>query len=149
MKMNFRLMLMIVVSSVVFSNPAKADDDRPISVDKMPLQAQEFINKYFPGKTIAVAKQEGRLVEKNYDVIFIDGNKLEFDRNGVWTNVDCEYSSVPEGIVPAPVAGYVEKKFPGVKIRQIEKENRFFEVELENGVDLKFNKNFELVDMDL
>lgn len=148
MKTNFRTLLIIVVSLVVFSHPAKADDDRPISVEKMPLEAQEFIKKYFPGKTVAVAKQEGRLVEKNYDVIFIDGNKVEFDRNGVWTNVDCEYSSVPEGIVPAPIAGYVETHFPGVKIRQIEKDRKRYEVELANGVDLKFNSAYKLLDAD-
>lgn len=143
-----RTLVLIVLSLVVFSHPAKADDDRPISVDKMPLEAQEFIKKFFPGKKVAVAKQEGRFVEKNFDVIFIDGNKVEFDRNGEWTNVDCEYSSVPEGIVPAPIAGYVQEHFPGVKIRQIEKENRKFEVELENGVNLDFSRSFKLLDID-
>ena len=149
MKMDIRTLLLIVVSSVVLSNPAKADDDRPISVDKMPLVAQEFIKKHFPGKTVALAKQEGRLLEKNYDVIFIDGNKVEFNRSGEWTNVDCEYSSVPESIVPAPIAGYIRKNFPGVAVKQIEKDKRRYEVELANGVDLTFNMSGELVDVDL
>ena len=89
------------------------------------------------------------MADKSYDVIFIDGNKVEFDRNGVWTNVDCKYTEVPEGIVPGEIAGYVKEHFKDVKIVQIEKEDRRYEVELSNGVDLKFNNSFKLLDVDL
>ena len=39
--------------------------------------------------------------------------------------------------------------FKDVKIVQIEKEDRRYEVELSNGVDLKFNNSFKLLDVDL
>lgn len=148
MKKSIKLLLMTIISLVVLSNPAKADDERPIKFEKMPLAAQEFIKKYFPGKEIALTRQEGRLIEKNYDVIFTDGNKVEFSRSGEWTNVDCKSGQVPDGIVPAPIAGYVAKNFPGVKVRQIEKDNRRYEVELDNGVDLKFDNSYNLLDVD-
>ena len=148
MRKSIKAILLIVVSLVVFSLPAKADDERPIKFEKMPLAAQEFIKKYFPGKEIAVTTQEGRLIEKNYDVIFTDGNKVEFNRSGEWTNVDCKGGTLPDSIVPAPIAGYVAKNFPGVKVRQIEKDNRRYEVELSNGVDLKFDNSYNLLDVD-
>lgn len=142
-------LLIAVLSLVIFNIPAMADDDRPVSLDKMPKKAQEFIAKYFPGANIAIAKQERGVADKSYDVIFIDGNKVEFDRNGIWTNVDCKYTEVPEGIVPGKIAGYVKENFKDVKIVQIEKEDRRYEVELSNGVDLKFNNSFKLLDVDL
>lgn len=139
--------LIIVLSLVVFSSPVMADDDKPISVAQMPKQAQEFIAEFFPGIQISVAKQEGRL-DKNYDVIFCNGDKVEFDRNGVWTNVDCKYTFVPEGIIPAPIAGYIKKHFPETKITQIEKDDRRYDVELSNNVDLTFNKSYKLLEVD-
>lgn len=39
--------------------------------------------------------------------------------------------------------------FKDVKIVQIEKEDRRYEVELSNGVDLTFNNSFKLLDVDL
>ena len=144
-----RTLLIIVFSLFVFSFPALADDDRPINVNQLPAQAQEFINRFFSDSAVALAKQEGRFIGKNYDVIFCNGDKVEFDKSGEWTNVHCKYSSVPDGIVPAPIAGYVEKNFSGVKIVQIEIDERVFEVELSNGVDLKFSKSYKLLDIDL
>lgn len=144
-----RKWLIIVLSLVVFTSPALADDDRPINVNQLPAQAQEFISRFFPHSSVAVAKQEGWFMGKNYDVIFCNGDKVEFDKSGVWTNVDCKYSAVPDGIVPEPIAGYVEKHFSGVKITQIEIDERIFEVELSNGVDLKFNKAYKILDVDL
>lgn len=138
----------LVLSLVIFSIPAMADGDRPISVEKMPQNAQTFIKKYFSGTSVAIAKQEGGIVDKSYDVVFKNGDKVEFDRHGGWTNVDCKYTSVPEGIVPGKIAGYVKEHFPGEKVVQIEKEDRRYEVELSNGVELKFNYSFQLLDVD-
>lgn len=140
--------LIIVVCLVVFSVPVKADDGRAISVSKMPQTAQEFITKYFSGMEVAVAKQEGAFWERSYDVIFCNGNKLEFDGMGKWTSVDCKYTRVPDEIVPAPIAGYIKGKFPGTRIIKIEKDNRRIDVELDNGTDLEFNSAFELVELD-
>lgn len=138
----------LVLSLVIFSIPAMADGDRPISVDKMPQKAQAFITKYFSGTSVAIAKQEGGIMDKSYDVVFKNGDKVEFDRQGGWTNVDCKYTSVPDGIVPEKIAAYIKGNFSGEKVIQIEKEDRRYEVELSNGVELKFNYSFELLDVD-
>lgn len=134
---------------LAFAVPAMADDDKPVKVGEMPAAARQFMAEHFPGQSVAVAKQEGSFLEKNFDVIFTNGNKLEFDRKGVWISVDCRYGSVPQEIIPAPVAEYVKIHFPDVKVKKIEKENRRYEVELSNDVELKFNNSFELVDVDL
>ena len=149
MIMVMKKMIFGILSLLFLASPAMADDDKPIKVKEMPVAAQEFIAEHFPGQSIAVAKQEGSFIEKNYDIIFTNGNKLEFDRKGIWTNVDCRYGSVPQEIIPAPIAEYVKNHFPDGKVKKIEKENRHYEVELSNDVELKFNNSYELVDVDL
>ena len=79
---------------------AKADDDRAITVDQLPQKAQEFIPKYFPKNEISLAKMEKDFWEKKYEVVFVNGEKAEFLKDGSWEKVDCKYSTVPPGIEP-------------------------------------------------
>lgn len=137
-----------LISLLVINIPAMADDDKPIDVSTMPAKAQQFISKYFPGHKVAVAKQEGVLLLKSYDVIFINGDKLEFDRSGNWTNVECKYTLVPDGITPAPIDKFIKESYPQAKIKAIEKDDRHYDVELDNKIDLKFNSSFKLIKID-
>ena len=66
----------------------------------MPQKAQQFIKQHFAGSNIAMAKVESDFLQKSYDVIFTDGNKVEFDKKGNWTEVNCKFSVVPQGIIP-------------------------------------------------
>lgn len=66
----------------------------------------------------------------------------------MWTNLDCKYGKVPAAVIPQKIAYYITSKYPGVEVLQIEKEDRRYEVELSNRVDLTFNSSMELTDID-
>ena len=83
-----------------------ADDDKPIQVNQLPQPAQTFIKQYFSAAKVAMAKMETDLFDKSYDVIFTNGDKLEFDKRGAWTEVNCKYSSVPGNVIPAQIQKY-------------------------------------------
>ena len=68
-----------------------ASNDKPIQVTEMPKAAQAFIKSHFADQSVAVAKLENDFMYKNYDVIFTNGDKVEFDKKGNWTNVDCRF----------------------------------------------------------
>jgi len=127
---------------------AWADNDKPIKVEQMPQRAQQFIKKHFSGSSIALAKMESDFLSKSYDVIFTNGNKAEFDKKGEWKEIDCKYSQVPSAIIPAAIQNYVKKQYPNTKILKIEKDNRSYEVKLSNGWEVKFDKNFNVIDID-
>ena len=50
--------------------------------------------------------------------------------------------------MPQPIRAYVEKHFPGRRIACLERDRRDYEIELDNGFELKFNLDFRLVDFD-
>lgn len=127
---------------------ALADNDKPITLNQLPQVSQQFINKHFAGKDVAIAKLESEIFDKSYDVIFTNGDKLEFDRKGQWKDIDCKYSSVPASAIPAKIAEYVGKNHKGVKVLKIEREGNRYDVDLANGWDLTFDKNFNVVDID-
>ena len=93
-----------------------ADDDKPIQVNQLPQPAQTFIKQYFPTAKVAMAKMETDLFDKSYDVIFTNGDKLEFDKRGAWTEVNCKYSSVPGNVMPAQIQKYVSTNYPDAKV---------------------------------
>ena len=130
-----------------FSTPA-CRNSRASSMEDTPKKAQSFVQKHFADQSVAVAKMETDFLSKSYDVIFTNGDKIELDKKGDWTNIDCEYSEVPVDIIPAPIRNYVNKTYPGTTIKQIEKNRRGYDVELSNGWELKFNRSFQIVDMD-
>lgn len=127
---------------------ACADVDRPIEVDKLPEAAQKFLKQYFPNAGVSLAKEEIELVYKEYEVVLTDGTHIEFRSNGDWKDVDCKYGEVPAGVVPKQIADYVSKNYPNVKITQIDRDRKSYEVSLSNRLELTFDMRFRLVDID-
>ena len=126
-----------------------AGNDKPIEVNEMPKAAQTFIKAHFANQSVAMAKVENEFMSKSYDVIFTNGDKVEFDKKGNWTNVDCEHTQVPVAIIPQAIQAYVTKNYPQAKVVKIEKNDRKgYDIELSNGFDFEFDKNFRVVEID-
>lgn len=139
-----------LLASIMLAIPisASTDDDRPIKVTEMPAAAREFISTYFPSETVALAKEEREFHGPNYEVVFTSGTKLEFGRDGSWTKISCRYSTVPEGIVAAELARKAKELYPDSQIIGIEKERRSTEIKLDNRMELTFDRNGNLIDID-
>lgn len=148
MKRIIQTALVALVCLVTFQVSAVADNDKPVSMTQLPTTAQQLIKKHFSKKKVALAKQETGLFEKSYDVVFNNGEKVEFDRRGNWTEIDCKMSSVPASLIPAKIAQYVKSTYPGTKILKIEKDDNRYEIKLSNRLEITFNKNFQVVDID-
>lgn len=126
-----------------------ADNDKIIPVEQLPQQAQQFIKKYFPKSEVTYAKTENDLVEKSFEVVFSNGDKVEFSKNGEWKEVECKNSSVPLAIVPLSIKDYVDRNYTNAKILKIEKDSKGYEIKIsDNGIELKFDKKFNLVGID-
>ncbi len=145
MKKLFLLTLAIFALSIV---TVKADNDRVITKDKLPASSQTFISNYFANLKISYVKEERDLFDKNFEVVFTDGTKLEFLRNGNWKEVDCRYTEVPADIVPKQIKEYIKQHYEGEKILQIDRDRNDYEVRLSNRLELTFDKNFNIIDID-
>lgn len=126
-------------------------DKYTINRDNLPTQAQEMLTKHFPKAKVAMIKVDRHLLKKtDYDVKLVNGTKIEFNNAGRWTSVDCKTRAVPDALVPKSIRNYVKKNFDGVKITQIERKLKGFEVELEDGIELTFDTlgNFKKMEME-
>ena len=129
--------LAVMASSV----PAFAGKDRIIT-------AQQFVQTHFKAVEVSYAKVDEELFDKDYKVVFVNGSKVEFAKDGAWKEVDCKYGEVPAAIVPQQIRDYVAKNFAGRKIVSIDRDKRDWEVKLDNGLDLKFDLQFRLIEID-
>ena len=127
---------------------AQADNDRPIRIDQLPAAAQQFIREYFPTQKTAYAKSERDFLDTTYEVVFVNSSKIEFTKGGEWKEVDCKYSTVPAAIVPQQIAAYMKANFPDTEVVRIERDKREYEVKLTNPLELTFDRNFALIDID-
>ena len=143
-----KLMILSAILMVFGITTACADNDKPIAVTQLPQKAQQFIKTHFSKEKVAFAKLERDFLETTYEVVFTNSTKLEFQKDGNWKEVDCKYSTVPTGIVPAQIAQYVMQNYPDTKIVKIDRDKRDYEVKLTNGLELTFDLKFNLIDID-
>lgn len=141
-------MITLTCCLLAFFSWAKADNDLPVTVNELPQKAQEFIKQYFPKQEVSFAKVEKDFWEKKYEIVFVSGEKIEFDKNGSWEEVKCKFSVVPNGIVPEKIREQLSKRFPDAKVLKIERDSKGYEVELDNKLEVKYNNSFQLTDID-
>ena len=128
--------------------PANADNNKPIKVTELPAKAQMVLSQHFKNQKVAFASIESGIIDKNYDVVMQNGTKLEFDKKGNVTEIDCKQGAVPEKLIPQAIYTYLQENHSGQTVRKIEFNKNEYEVELSNGLDITFNKHFQVIDID-
>lgn len=107
-----------------------------------------FVEQYFPKSTVQMVIPD----EDDIDVVLSDYTKIEFRLNHEWKQVDCEhgtiYTSVPTELVPEQITAYVNANFQGAIIKKLEKKFMGWEIELNNGLEVKFNGSFKVMEID-
>lgn len=132
--------LFFLMALLCLGGAAKADS-YTIDRDKLPVKAREMIEEYFPKAKIGMIKVDKHLLKKtDYDVKLVNGTKIEFNNAGKWTSVDCKNRQVPDGLVMRSIRNYVKKNCNGAFITKIENKLSGYEIELSDGVEMKFNK---------
>lgn len=127
---------------------ACADHEQIIAFEQLPVNAQEIIKTHFAAETVSYVILDNEVFGKDYEVRMASGTKVKFDKKGSLKKVDCGLAQVPAELIPEPVKLYVEKMFPNAFITEWGEDDRLWKAELNNGLDLKFNKKYEYVGVD-
>ena len=123
--------------------------DRPVAPAQLPGAITAFIQQNFPNQAITFAQKDLEITGWQYDVVLADGTQIEFDTDQMWDKIQCPMTNpVPAVLIPAPIMSYLQGIFPGVMIQKIDKDSFGYEVELANGLELKFNQAGALMEMD-
>ena len=139
---------LLLVGIMFMSTAAFASRDVAIAIEQLPKAAQQFIQAHFANMQVSYAKKETDFFDKSYEVMFVNGCKVEFNSKGEWTDVDCKYAEVPTGVIPPRIQAYLTKNYPNVKVVDIEKDKRDYELKLSNRIELKFDRRENLIGYD-
>lgn len=142
----FLLSLVAILGVALF---AQAKDTYSHDASVLPKAAQATIANNFKAgvSVVKIDKDFGRV--SDYEVVLTNGTEITFDRGGNWDNVEVNNSqSVPAAFVPKAIRDYVNANQKGARIVGIDKERHGYDVELSNGLELKFDKagNFQRYD---
>ena len=126
-----------------------ACSDKPVIPEQLPVPVKSFIQQTYPGQTITFAQKDLELTGWKYEVFLADGSHVEFDTDDTWDKVESPMTQpVPAQLIPAPIATHLQANFPGAFVTKIDKERNGYELELANGMELKYNKQGVLREMD-
>lgn len=141
----------LVTAALLFAGitVSRADNDRPITLEQLPAAAQTFLKTHFADLTLAYAVEDPKFVGSEYEVTYTDRTEVDFRSNGEWSSVERRYAAVPASVVPAQISAYVAKSsFSNQYIKKVERDAYTWEIELSNGIEIKFDKEFRVIDID-
>ena len=114
---------------------------------------ESFVKTYFPDVEILSSIKDGL----DYDVTLSDYTKIEFDGNLLggkleWDEIDCKnstvYKTVPSTLIPSEISTHVAKYHSDYTIVKISKDRRGWEIELSNGIEIEFDRKFNVIEID-
>ena len=123
-------------------------DGRPITFEQLPANAQTIVTQYFVRENILFMTVDTELFGTEYEVRFNDGKELDFDSKGNLIKVDCKYEQVPDALIPAEVLQQVQASYPNTFIKEWKRDDGQWKAELSNGLELIFNRRYQLVGID-
>ncbi|WP_257658697.1 PepSY-like domain-containing protein [Parapedobacter lycopersici] len=108
----------------------------------LPDSASAFIRQYFaPAEVQRVTNKKAPTATGTfYEVTLMNGTGIDFGKAGNWIEAKAdEPNRLPTGFFPQAIQTYLESNFAGVGVESIDKENKGYELELTNDVNLYFD----------
>ena len=123
--------------------------EKPTSVDKLPQAAQEFLSAHFKGSHGGICRRGAEIHgQKSTRWSTPTVRRSNSAATGSGESVGRKYSPVPASIVRSLSKPSFPEATIGQFIRQIDRNAYTWEVELSNGLEIKFDNQFNVIDID-
>lgn len=123
-------------------------DDRPVPFDQLPELAKTFVKTNFATAKVLYSSIDDDIVAPDYEVILDNGFEIQFKNDGRLESIDANMGNIPEVIIPAQIKTYVKTNYPNVTYKEYEIGARSYEVKISNGLELTFNSDFKVIEID-
>lgn len=137
---------LLAIASIGFascSNETTATD-----MAQLPEPIQNTVNNNFSSNVISVTTETNTFGNDEYEIFLADGTKIKFEGEA-WDEIEVPLGmSVPREFVLEPIQVYVNQNMPEQTIVKIDRDSKGYEVDLSNGVELKFDTNGTFIKVD-
>lgn len=134
----------IVLASVTI---AKADD-KPVTFEQLPKAAQTFINTNFPKDKVSFATVDDDIIAPDYEVALVSGVMMQFRNDGSLESIKSRTGNIPAGIIPQQIINGVKGYYPDAMILEYDIDRLSYEVKLSNRMEIKFDRKFNIIEID-
>ena len=132
MKMNFIYRWAAILLASVLVYVSCKDEEKEISVSKLPQVSQQFLTTYFGNVTVSRIDKSSD--EPRYRVHLNNGFEVRFFASGEWQEVDGNGSVIPYTmqleLLPLKLINYVGENFPAAEIVEMSRHGAGYEIEL-------------------
>lgn len=125
------------------ANPVKSSE----FYQEMPATIKSFLGKYYPKATVVKYEAKSTVVGKKYEVKLNNGAEIDFDKNGNWEEIS-DKQGISFALIPAKIKAYLNQNYKGIKVEKIDKERNKIKIDLQNDIDLEFDKNGKFLRID-
>jgi hypothetical protein len=140
-------MKQIIIIAILTLAFASCEKETVLDDMNIPEEISNYVNTHFPdNKIIQVVKDVDEL-ELSYDVILEDSFSMEFNRKKQIISVK-GISKLPDTVIPEILLSHAKNNYPEQIIIEWSLDDRKQEIKLNNGIELKFNKEGEFIRID-
>lgn len=116
----------------IFLNIMPACQEREkIALKDLPVAAQSFIDSYFSLDSITSITADTQ--DRTYEVTFLNHEKISFNRQGLWQEIDVKRNPFPIAlfdILPAGIFSYLIATYPTEAVTTLRRASDGYEVEI-------------------
>jgi hypothetical protein len=146
MKTTYKTALYILIG--LLTNISLRAQETIISKTALPVNSQSFLKFHFAGKEPVSVIKDKEFLSTEYKVQYKENIEVEFDKKGNWKEINGNHSAIPTSMIPKAIISYITTNYAAAKITKIEKDNKGYEVKLNNDLELKFDSKGKFLRID-
>lgn len=137
----------LIMAAILSIGAISARDTFTSDPKALPAGAQKTLTQFFKKAKVDHIKIDRNIGGADYDVILNDGTEIEFNSHGELKEVE-SYSGIPTGLMPAAVGKYLNANYKGQKIVKLDVKRNKYELELQSGIELEFDRSGRFLRLD-
>ncbi|PWH84940.1 PepSY-like domain-containing protein [Brumimicrobium oceani] len=132
---------------LVFGALMSCQKEKIVPMEDMPSEVTDYATTHFPNNAIVQSIVDKDGFTKTYELILEGSFSLEFNRAKEIIEIDGIYE-LPNSVIPTKISEYVKANYPTSIITGWALEDNNQEVEIDNKIELNFNKNGDFLNGD-
>lgn len=132
-----KLLTIMVLLTVLFSSCEK---EKLMTASEIPGEIRKYISSNFPNDSIIQSLEETDVFTKTYEIILAGNIHLEFNRKKEITGIEGN-TKLPDSVIPEKISRYVTANYATNVITSWDLEDKNQQVDLDNGLELVFDKS--------
>lgn len=147
-KINFMKRIILFAAAIAAFALSAGADNRPSSFEQLPDGAKTFLNSSYKGVEVVSVTKEDDWFRPDYNVVLSNGIFLEFSYSGSLKKIEAKKGTIAPALIPEGIRKFVDRYYPGTGYVEYEVGRKDYEVTLSNRLELKFDNEFRLIEVD-